>query len=469
MRKSAIICILLCLVLLTQFFVLPVSAADMSVSSGSHSVNAAIPLSESKKLLKTSKAVILYELNSDTMVYAWKPDEQIYPASMVKLMTAIVALERGNLSDTVLVTKSALNVIAGKGSVVVDLVAGEELTLEALLYCLMVPSANDAAVVIAEHIAGSQEAFVQMMNEKAQQLGCTGTNYTNVHGLHDKDMYTTARDICRILEYGLEDERFEAMFTAKTYTVPATDISDERVVQTSNYMMSTDYISKFYDERVTGGKTGSTDKAGRCLAVTAEANGMKLIGLVMGAKPTYAEEGIVLQTHGNFEEMKVLLDFASSGFEYRQIFYTNQALKQYPVSGGANDIVTQPTAELSTVLPIGVDETKLNWIYGDAVAGLKAPVEKGQVVSDVQVWYENICLAQTDLVAANRVDAYQQPISSDLIDDTNVDVSAVWIVVGIIVGVAVLFVAVLLILRAVSAARMRQRQRRRRRNRRRDL
>ncbi len=469
MRKSAIICLLLCLTLLTQLFVLPVSAADMSVSGGSHSINAAIPLSESKKLLKTSKAVILYELNSDTMVYSWNPDEKIYPASMVKLMTAIVALEYGTLTDTVVVTKSALNVIAGKGSVVVDLVAGEELTLEALLYCMMVPSANDAACVIAEHIAGSQEAFVALMNQKAQELGCTGTNYTNVHGLHDKEMVTTARDICRILEYGLENETFEAMFTAKTYTVPATDMSDERLIETSNYMMSTDYTSKFYDERVTGGKTGSTDKAGRCLAITAEANGMKLLGLVMGAKPTYAEEGIVLQTHGNFEEMKVLLDYACDGFEYRQIFYANQALKQYPVSGGANDIVTQPVAELSTVLPIGVDETKLKWIYGDAISGLKAPVEKGQVVSDVQVWYENICLAQTDLVAANRVDTFQQPAPSDSVNDSDGDSSTVWLIIGIVLGAVALAVAALFVLRAVSAAKMRRRRQRRRRDRRRNL
>jgi D-alanyl-D-alanine carboxypeptidase (penicillin-binding protein 5/6) len=246
-------------------------------------------------------------------------------------------------------------------------------------------------------------------------------------------------------------------------------MSDERIIQTSNYMMSTDYTSKFYDERVTGGKTGSTDKAGRCLAITAEANGMKLLGLVMGAKATYAEEGIVLQTHGNFEEMKVLLDFACDGFEYRQIFYGNQALKQYPVSGGANDVVTQPTAELSTVLPIGVDETKLKWVFGDAVDGLKAPVEKGQTVSNVQVWYEGICLAQTDLVAVNGVDAYQKPVSADTEDDTDGSVSTVWLVVCILVGVVLLGVGTLFVLRAVSAARMRRRRRRMRRDRRRNL
>ena len=343
MKKIRTICLALCLMLLMQLLCVSAFAADASVTSGSHSVDAAVPLSESKQLLETSKAVILYELNSDTLVYSWNPDAKIYPSSMVKLMTALVALEEGNLSDTVVVTKSALSHVA-IGSVSAGLKSGEELSLEALLYCMMTASANDASTVIAEHIAGSQEAFIQLMNDKAAELGCTGTHYSNVHGLHDEQTYTTARDICRILDAALENEQFEALFTAKTYTIPATNKSEQRLIVTSNHMMSKEETSKYFDERVTGGKTGATDAAGRCLAVTAEANGMKLLGIVMGAVPTYEEEGIILKTYGSFEEMKTLLDFGCDSFEYRQVFYANQALKQYPVSGGTNSVVTQPVS-----------------------------------------------------------------------------------------------------------------------------
>ena len=461
---------ILCAVSLMACLFLPAAAVDISVTSGCHSVDAAVPLSESKKLLDTSKAVILFERNSDTMVYAWNPDEKIYPSSMVKLMTALVALEEGTLTDAVTVTKSALNnLVPGSLCLKPILQKGETLTLENLLYAMMTASANDASVVIAEHIAGSQEAFIQLMNEKAAQLGCLATNYSNVHGLHDEQTYTTARDLCRLLDVALDNEMFKTLFTAKEYTIPATNVSEERNIVTSNHMMSKAETSKFFDARVTGGKTGSTDAAGRCLAVTAQANGMELLGIVMGAVPTYAEEGIILATHGNFEEMKVLLDYGCDGFAYRQIFYENQVLAQYPVGGGENDAVTMPVSELSTVLPVEFDETLLNWTFGDA-GNISAPVKAGQLISDVQVWYGSICLAQTQQVAMNDVAVFQAPTSADAAKPVveGGDSGAMWIIVGILGAVAVI-VIVMMVIRAISAARLRARRSRRRRDHRRNF
>ncbi len=450
---SLILCVLC---LLPQ--VSAAGAEDISVSSGSHSVDAAVALSENKKLLATSKAVVLYETNSDTMVYGWNLDDKIYPASMVKLMTAIVALENGNLSDIVIVSRSALDSVAiGSGSA--GLKRGEELSLESLLYCMMCGSANDAAAVIAEHVGGSTQAFLDMMNQKAREIGCTGTQYTNVHGLHDDGTYTTARDVCRVLEYGLENPLFAAMFSAKTYTVPATNKSDAREIQTPNYMMSTDYTSKYFDERVTGGKTGSTNKAGRCLAVTAQANGMNLIGIVMGAVATYQEEGVVINTHGSFEEMKVLLDFGCNGYEYRQIFYENQALAQYPVKDGENAVVTKPVSCLSTVLPVDLDETKLRWEYEDAI--LTAPVQEGQFVSQVRVWYDTVCLAQTELVAFHDVAVWQpkENLQGGIADSNS---GQGWLIALWIIAVcAVVYVVIFVVSQQVHKAKVKSRRQRR--------
>ena len=470
MKKLRGLCLFISALLLMSCLQLPAAAADVSVSSGCHSVDAAVALSESKQLLDTSKAVILYERNSDTMVYNWHGDDKIYPSSMVKLMTALVALEQGNLSDTVTVTRSALsNLIPGSLCLKPVLQSGEELSLEALLYAMMTASANDASVVIAEHIAGSQEEFVRLMNDKASQLGCTATKYSNVHGLHDEQTYTTARDLCRLLDAALENEQFKALFTAKEYTIPATNVSEERHIVTSNHMMSKAETPKYFDARVTGGKTGATDAAGRCLAVTAEANGMELLGIVMGAVPTYEEEGIILKTYGSFEEMKVLLDFGCDGFAYRQIFYGNQVLAQYPVSGGENGVVTMPVSELSTVLPVEFDETQLTWTFGEP-GTIAAPVKKGQRISDVQVWYGNICLAQTEQVAMTDVAVYQQPTQpsdgSRPVQDQ--DSSTAFILISILLGVVVLAAAVVLVLRWIAAARLRARRRRRRAQRRRN-
>jgi len=461
MKKTKAFCLLLCVALVMSCLCLPVQAQeDQSVVNGCHSVDAVKPLAKSEKMVETSKAVILYELNSSTMIYNWNCDDKVYPSSMVKLMTALVALEAGNLSDNVSVTKRALSNVAGA-----TLIAGEQLTLEALLYFMMVASANDAAVVIAGHIGGSQEGFVKLMNEKAAALGCTGTHFSNPHGLHDEQTYTTVRDLCRLLEVALKNETFRAMFTTAKYTIPATNKSEPREVVTSNHMMSKEKDKKHFDTRVTGGRTGYTSEAGRCLTVTAEENGMQLLAIVMGAKQTLEPNGLAVATYGSFEEMKVLLDYAFSNYEYRQVFLENQTVSQYPVANGINDVVTVPKSAFSTVLPIDLPTEELSWVYGNMSGNLIAPVEKGQVITNLQLWYKDLCLAQTDLVAANAVPVYTPPTASSG-QKPPAESEGSWttllIVLGVIVGIGAVLAAAWVILPKVLAARRRERRRRNR-------
>ena len=443
---------------------------DDSVARGCHSPDAAMPLSDSGKLTETANAVLIYELGSDTFLYGWNQDARIYPSSMVKLMTALVALENGDLEDQVTVTKRALSYVQ-IGSVSAGLKAGEVLTLEQLLYCMMVASANDAATVIAEHIGGTQDGFLAMMNRRAQELGCRDTNYTNVHGLHDENTYTTARDICRIMTVAMKNEVFRTMFRTESYIVPATNKSEQREVWTTNYMMSNQTVKKYYDERVTGGKTGATDEAGRCLVATAEGNGMELLTIVMGAVPEYEQDGLAVKYFGSFEETKLLLDHVFENYTYSQVLYEGQAVTQFPVENGLNSVVVRPVMSASTVLPVDATGDQLTWIYGDAVGSLKAPVEKGQVLSTIQVWYGAKCLAQTELVAMNSVAAGQPETGEG--PRLEKSASPIWkwllIVVCCIVGLGVLVVGVILlrkwILRSIHTARRRRRRNDRQRSR----
>lgn len=450
----------------------PVLAAgtDDSVTRGCHSPDAAMPLSDSGKLTETANAVLIYELNSDTFLYGYNQDARIYPSSMVKLMTALVALENGNLEDEVTVTKRALSYVQ-IGSVSAGLVAGEVLTLEQLLYCMMVASANDAATVIAEYIGGTQEAFLAMMNRRAQELGCRDTNYTNVHGLHDENTYTTARDICRIMTVAMKNEVFRTMFRAESYTVPATNKAEERQVWTTNYMMSTQSVKKYYDARVTGGKTGATNEAGRCLVATAEGGGMELLTIVMGAVPEYEQDGLAVKYFGSFEETKVLLDYVFDKYVYSQVLFDGQAVTQFPVEGGMNSVVVRPAVSASTVLPVGTTGAQLTWIYGDAVGSLKAPVEQGQVLSTIQVWYGAKCLAQTELVAMNGVAAGQPETGEGPRLEKTTSPIWKWLLIGVccVVGLGVLVMGVILlrrgILRSIRTARRRRRRNDRQRSR----
>lgn len=468
MKKVRTFCLVLCLLLLLQ----PGLAAKGAENDiGCRTTDAVTALGGSEQIVATSNAVFIYERRSGTLIYSYNPDLQIYPASMVKLMTALVALENGNLDDVCTVTSSALNSIA-VGSVSAGLVRGEEISLRDLMYCMMVASANDAAAVIAEHIAGNQERFIALMNEKAAQLGCTGTHFSNVTGLHDENTYTTARDICKIIDAGFENADFKAMFQTETYTVPATNKSQERSVVTTNSMMSKEETSKYFDERVTGGKTGATSQAGRCLAVSADIGDMEVIAIVMGAKAVYEVEGISVSRFGSFEEMAELLDHVEATYEYRQIFYADQALAQYDVVNGANDVAVAPVDTLYCVLPIGADADQLTWSFGAELNSLSAPVRAGEVLSKLQVWYGGICVAQTELVAMNRVDVYQaytQPQQDDSVELEESHGKIFAIVIGVLMGLVVLILVLLVVVRIargiVRKAQIRRRRRNRRRNR----
>lgn len=462
MRFIKTICLVLCLLILAQ----PIFAAetDVTVTSGCRTVDAGYALGGGEKLVETTQAAILYERSTGTLLYAYNADARIYPSSMVKLMTALVALDNASLSEEVTVTRSALNTVE-IGSVSAGLKAGEKISLEALLYCMMVSSANDAAAVIAEYIGGNQAGFVDLMNQKAEELGCRDTHFSNATGLHDEQTYTTARDVLRILEVGLANDAFAAMFCCKEYTVSQTNESEERTITTTNDMM---LKTKYRDDRVTGGKTGATEQAGRCLAVTAEVGNMELVGIVMGAAAEYEESGLALTVNYSFMEMSQLLDHAEDTFTCSQLFFVGQVLDRYAVTNGANDVAVMPADEARCVLPVTATATDLIWEHSKSV-GLTAPVSKGQTVADITVWYNGICLAQTDLVAMTDVgiyQAYEVPGGED--DQEEIHGQILATILGVIAGIAVLIFVAMLLIRAINTAMLKARVRRRRRNRRRN-
>ncbi|MGN0999158.1 MAG: D-alanyl-D-alanine carboxypeptidase family protein [Faecousia sp.] len=469
MKKKRAFGVIVCLILLIQAGAFPSYAqSDVSVTSGCRSVDAAKPLDGSGQLLGTAKAVVVYELDTQTLIYGWNLDGQIYPSSMVKLMTALVAYEQGDLSRSVTVSGAALSSV-GTGVVNAGLTAGETLTLNDLMYCMMVGSANDASAVIAEHIGGSQENFTRLMNAKAAELGCTGTNFSNAHGLHDANTYTTARDVLRIMQAVLNVPELKEMFCTVRYTVPATNLSGERTILSTNYMMNDETIQKYYDERVTGGKTGATDEAGRCLAVTAEGSGMNILAIVMGAEPTYAADGYTLERFGSFEEMAELLDYTFDTYQLQQVFRDGQAIAQFPVSGGVNSVVVEPGDSVNTVLPVALDEEAITWTYRDVTGNLTAPLKKGQKVSEIQVWYGDLCLAVADLVTMYAVSDQTAHTEADRIASGSDAGSwtGMLIVFAVFLCATVLILAGLMLVKAIRTWALRARRRRRRIHRRR--
>lgn len=384
-------------------------------------------------------SAIVYEINSDTLMYTIDADKRVFPSSLTKILTALIAVEKGNTDDIVKVSQEVLDTVPYYAASA-ELVADEEIKLSDLLYCMMVGSANDAAAVIANHISGSQEKFVQEMNAYAAKLGCVDTQFVNVHGLHDEQQYSTTRDLAKILAAAVKNEAFLPFFSAVHYDVPATNKSELRDLASGNFLMNTDNMQIYYDDRVKGGRTGVTDDGLHCLATMAEQGNMKLIAIVTGSKSTLAEDGRTL-AYGSFKETSSLLDAAFSGYHVVQILYENQALKQIEVHNGENDVILGALESSYAVLPESVMISDLSYRFTDNVTSLSAPISLGQVLSNVEIWYASLCIGKSDLVAMNTVRVKMQQQTDDVDEDTGeANVSTIVILSVLCVALVVLLI-----------------------------
>ena len=232
-----------------------------------------------------SSACLLMEESTGKILYSKNANSIMYPASTTKIMTAILTLEKCNLSDTAVVSHNAVFSIPS-GYSTASLVEGEVLTIEQLLNVLLIPSANDAAVVLAEHIAGSVEAFSDMMNAKAVELGCLNTHFVNPNGIHNENHYSTAYDLALIGKYAMQFPTFKEISSKTRYTLPITHAysKEDRIFNTTNDLIKPNYSSSptnYYYKYATGGKTGYTDPAGQCIVATATKDNISLIAVTL--------------------------------------------------------------------------------------------------------------------------------------------------------------------------------------------
>jgi len=232
-----------------------------------------------------SSACLLMEESTGKILYSKNANSIMYPASTTKIMTAILTLEKCNLSDTAVVSHNAVFSIPS-GYSTASLVEGEVLTIEQLLNVLLIPSANDAAVVLAEHIAGSVEAFSDMMNAKAVELGCLNTHFVNPNGIHNENHYSTAYDLALIGKYAMQFPTFKEISSKTRYTLPITNAysKEDRIFNTTNDLIKPNYSSSptnYYYKYATGGKTGYTDPAGQCIVATATKDNISLIAVTL--------------------------------------------------------------------------------------------------------------------------------------------------------------------------------------------
>jgi serine-type D-Ala-D-Ala carboxypeptidase (penicillin-binding protein 5/6) len=372
----------------------------------------------------SSNEVILVDAASGNTVYAKNENNKAYPASLTKVMTvmlAVEAIENGKvaLTDNVTAGKDINADLSDDGSTS-GIVPGETMTLENLLYCAMLSSANEACNIIAEYIGGDLQTFIGMMNSRAAELGCTGTHFVNAHGLPDENHYTTAGDFAKISLAAISHPLFAKICNTVTRTVPATNVSKERVLQNTNGLINTNselYPGYLY-QYAAGVKTGHTTDAGYCLVSTASKDGVELLCVVLGGK---AVDNSGKAQYTNFLDSISLYNWAFANFSYRDILETTDLVKDIPVKMGKNaDFVTvHPETAVKALLPNDEDasnfEQKITIYSEDKGTDLVAPVQAGTALGEISIERDGVVYGTSKLVACTSIDlSYSQFIKSKI-------------------------------------------------------
>ena len=242
-----------------------------------------------------AESAILYDVTHDRVLYEKNADAKRYPASITKLMTALLVLEHAGLNETVTYSETAVTKLES-GAVTLSLQAGDRVSVKDSLYGLMLKSANEVANGLAEHVGGSISGFADMMNAKAKALGCTGTNFVNPNGLNDPNHYTTARDMAKIAAAAFENETLCKITSTTAYKFPATKAAGARTI-TMGHKMLYENDARHYDG-IVGGKTGYTSLAGNTLVTCVEQDGVRMIAVILKSRSTHYTDTKALLDYG---------------------------------------------------------------------------------------------------------------------------------------------------------------------------
>ncbi len=348
-----------------------------------------------------AEAYMLINLDDDSFpVVAQKNiDERLYPASLTKIVTAMVVIN--NVKDfqaKTTMSQSAFDALLGTGAQVAGIEVGQELTIDELLYLTMVYSACDACQILAEYVSGDVTTFVEEMNKYVKSLGCKDTNFVNCDGLHNENHYTTARDMATISLDAIKNQTFLKYATAKEVKFGNLTLSH------TNLMLSPGYVTYYY-EYAEGIKTGSTDEAGYCLVTKASKDGYNYLAVILKS-PRQKINGQSYETKCSFVDAKSLFEWAFDSLKYSTLVKQNEMLSEIPVEDGKDADSVQLVAKTDTnvIVPAGLDKSGIIIEPVDKPETLKAPVTKGQDVCKANIIYGGDVIATVDMVAADDVE-----------------------------------------------------------------
>ena len=438
------------------------------IQKGCRTINGMVPLAGSDPRLATAQSVFLYEATTDTVVYAYNPDTKVHPGSLAKILLCMIVLENCDMDDQVTVTEGIQSYIpSGAGNI--KLKSNEVMKVADLLHAVIMQNANDAAVALAHHVSGTTGDFLQLMNNRAKQLGCVNTEFGNISGLYTAESFSTGRDMAKIVREAIKNEDFKAIMRAQTYTIPATEMMEERSFNTQNYFIYDRDLQDFFDDRVTGGMQSYHEKTGASIAVTAESKGMNYIAVVLGAVRTFAENGWMPLNYGNFNEMSELLEYGFSQFKVNRIIYDGMSLNQFVVNGAESYVVGEAKVDIDSVVPNSAQMNNLQMNYKIVDGGLRAPIKEDQLIATLEIQYRNSIIAEAEVFAVSGVKSMDNTgvtIRSTAVRSDS-DESGIASVIGTISVIIIGLAAAYLGFNAYMRSKMRARRKKRRASRRR--
>ncbi len=386
--------------------------------------------------LHSAKAVVLADMDSGRLLFEMNKDEQRSPASLTKIMTvllAVEALERGEVSLDEMVTAQAdclegLNTDSSTSGIQ----PGEIISYQDLLYCAMVHSANEACNILAHRVSGSVPAFVELMNRRAAELGCTNTHFSDPNGLSNENHYTTAYEMYLITREALEHPLFAEICNTRGYDMAATNLSQARSFANSNALITADseYGSSYVYPAAAGVKTGFTQLAGYCLVSTAEKDGVRLLAVVMGCDG-WLNAGI--DEYENFTDSIRLYNWAFENFSYRQAVSSLSTVTRVEVENAVETDAyasLRPQNDVTLLLPkdLNLGAVELSpTIYTEK---LVAPIEAGTVLGRAEILIDGRSYGSVDLVNALKVELSRREFVTQRVHQT---FSSPWIIVLIVV------------------------------------
>ncbi len=346
-----------------------------------------------------SEAAIVIEATTGKIIYSKNANTIKYPASTTKILTAIIAIEECSLDDMALVSEYAVTSIPS-GYTNANIQVGETLSIKDLLYALMLASANEAAVVIAEHISGSNSAFADHMNEKATQIGCKDTHFVNANGMHNKSHYTTAYDMALITQYAMKNKIFREIVSTTSYTLPATKIYpyNSRTFTNTNSLIivnKNNVSNNYYYPYAVGVKTGYTSPAGNCLVSAANNNGLEFITVILGAK---AKDVRYIDTIN-------LFNFAFNNYSFIKLKSKNNSVTNIEVENASDDTKKLNLLINSDIIVLSNIDNRNSNVEPKITLkdNLSAPIVKGEVVGSITYEFDGDTY-KADLIASSDVE-----------------------------------------------------------------